>query len=109
MLSFYRIPRGVNKRWIESEITSFGMKVRIRKIPLGELANSVYAQGSRGLGVLDLEKMNIALLSKWLWKLFNEDGIWQKILRTKYLQKQTICQAVAKKWGLPFLAGVNGD
>jgi hypothetical protein len=51
------------------------MKVRIRKIPLGELANSVYAQGSRGLGVLDLEKMIIALLSKWLWKLFNEDGI----------------------------------
>jgi hypothetical protein len=49
--------------------------VRIRKIPLGELANGVYAQGSRGLGVLDLEKMIIALLSKWLWKLFNEDGI----------------------------------
>jgi hypothetical protein len=28
-----------------------------------------------GLGVLDLEKMNIALLAKWLWKLFNEHGI----------------------------------
>jgi hypothetical protein len=43
-----------------------------------------------GLGVLDLEKMNIALLSKWLWKLFNEDGIWQQILRKKYLQKQNL-------------------
>jgi hypothetical protein len=34
-----------------------------------------------GLGVLDLDKMSIALLAKWIWKLFNEDGIWQKILR----------------------------
>jgi hypothetical protein len=44
-----------------------------------------------GLGVLDLEKMNIALLPKRLWKLFNEDGIWQQILRKKYLIKQTLC------------------
>lgn len=31
-----------------------------------------------GLGVLDLELMNVALLTKWLWKLFNEQGLWQK-------------------------------
>lgn len=28
-----------------------------------------------GLGVSDLELMNIALLAKWLWKLFNVDGL----------------------------------
>jgi hypothetical protein len=29
-----------------------------------------------GLGILDLDVMNISLLSKWLWKLFNEKGDW---------------------------------
>jgi hypothetical protein len=58
-----------------------------------------------GLGVLDLEKMNIALLSKWLWKLFNEDGIWQQILRKKYLQKK-LCHAVAKNGDSHFWQGL---
>jgi hypothetical protein len=38
-----------------------------------------------GLGVLNLDIMNICLLCKWLWKLENEDGAWQSILRKKYL------------------------
>jgi hypothetical protein len=29
-----------------------------------------------GLGVLNLELMNISLLCKWLWKLENEEGLW---------------------------------
>jgi hypothetical protein len=40
--------------------------------------------------------MNISLLSKWLWKLFNEKGVWQSILIGKYLRKITLEQAVAK-------------
>jgi hypothetical protein len=49
-----------------------------------------------GLGILDLDIMNIPLLSKWLWKLFNEKGVWQSILIGKYLRKITLEQAVAK-------------
>jgi hypothetical protein len=30
------------------------------------------------------------LLSKWLFKLMNEDGQWQQILRKKYLTNQTL-------------------
>jgi hypothetical protein len=59
-----------------------------------------------GLGILDLEKMNIALLAKWIWKIFNEDGIWQQILRKKYLQKQTLCQAVTKNGDSHFWQGL---
>jgi hypothetical protein len=59
-----------------------------------------------GLWVLDLEKMNIVLLSKCLWKLFNEDGIWKKNLRRKYLQKQTLCHAVAKNGDSCFWQGL---
>jgi hypothetical protein len=29
-----------------------------------------------GLGVVDLEVMNICLISKWFWKIENSDGIW---------------------------------
>jgi len=38
------------------------------------------------------------LLSKWLFKLINEEGIWQSLLRNKYLKNQTIAQ-VEKKAG----------
>ena len=38
------------------------------------------------------------MLSKWLFKLINEEGIWQSLLRNKYLKNQTIAQ-VEKKAG----------
>jgi hypothetical protein len=30
--------------------------------------------------------MNLSLLCKWWWKLENEIGLWQEIVRTKYMQ-----------------------
>jgi hypothetical protein len=38
-----------------------------------------------GLGVTNLAIKNICLLGKWFFKLLNEDGIWQQILKNKYL------------------------
>ena len=35
-----------------------------------------------GLGIEDIWKMDIRLLSKWWWKLETEDGIWQTWLQT---------------------------
>jgi hypothetical protein len=32
-----------------------------------------------GLGVSNLVVKNIFLLSKWLYKLLNEDGMWQQL------------------------------
>jgi hypothetical protein len=49
-----------------------------------------------GLGVLNIEVQNKCLLSKWLFKLINEDGMWQEILRKKYLSNQTIGKAQKK-------------
>jgi hypothetical protein len=43
--------------------------------------NSVCSPKSqRGLGVLNLENMNDALLTKWLWNIENSNGLWQKII-----------------------------
>jgi hypothetical protein len=35
--------------------------------------------------------MNISLLCKWWWRLDIEDGLWQKIVRFKYLRNDSIC------------------
>jgi len=42
------------------------------------------------LGIKDLRRMNISLLCKWWWKVENGEGIWQEIVRRKYLKKAMI-------------------
>lgn len=43
-----------------------------------------------GLGIKDLKRMNISLLCKWWWKLEREGGLWQHIVKYKYMQNKTI-------------------
>jgi hypothetical protein len=43
-----------------------------------------------GLGIKDIRKMNVSLLCKWWWKLEKENGLWQELVRAKYLQNKTI-------------------
>jgi hypothetical protein len=44
-----------------------------------------------GLGIINSKKMNIALMLKWVWKLFQQDNpIWAQILRTKYTSVDNI-------------------
>jgi hypothetical protein len=35
--------------------------------------------------------MNISLLCKWWWMLEKEDGLWQEIVREKYIKQSPIC------------------
>jgi hypothetical protein len=44
------------------------------------------------LGILDLDLLNRCLLGKWLFKLISEEGMWQTLLRNKYLKDRTITQ-----------------
>jgi hypothetical protein len=50
--------------------------------------------------------MNISLLAKWLWKLFNEDGMWQRILKGKYLSSKTLGQVESKHGDSHFWQGL---
>jgi hypothetical protein len=43
-----------------------------------------------GLGIHDLEVKNIAFLGKWLFRLLTEDGIWQTLLRQKYVGSKAL-------------------
>ena len=45
-----------------------------------------------GLGILSLDVQNKFLLSKWLFRLINENGVWQQLLWRKYLRHKTIIQ-----------------
>jgi len=45
---------------------------------------------------MNLETQNKCLLSKWLFKLTNEDGIWQQLLRKKNLEYKTLTQVERK-------------
>jgi hypothetical protein len=35
--------------------------------------------------------MNVSLLCKWLWRLGTESGIWQEIIKYKYLKHDSVC------------------
>lgn len=41
--------------------------------------------------------MNISLLCKWWWRLETEDGLWQKIIRYKYLRNKSVCSVKHKQ------------
>ena len=43
-----------------------------------------------GLGIKNIHKMNISLLCKWWRKLEVEEGLWQQIVRHKYLLNDTV-------------------
>ena len=48
----------------------------------------------------------MCLLSKWLYKLLHEEGVWQEILQNKYLNNKTLSQVEAKPTDSPFWKGL---
>jgi hypothetical protein len=44
-----------------------------------------------GLGFRDLRWMNVSLLCKWWWLLKTGEGLWQDIVRLKYVKSFSIC------------------
>jgi hypothetical protein len=48
-----------------------------------------------GLGITNLAVKNICLLSKWFYRLLNEDGVWQQ-LQNKYFGGKSLTQVQGK-------------
>lgn len=59
-----------------------------------------------GLGILNLEIQNVCLQSKWLYKLIDEDGILQELLRKKYLNHKTTGEVQWKPGDSHFWSGL---
>jgi hypothetical protein len=51
--------------------------------------------------VLNLNKMNDALLAKWIWNLENSNGLWQNIIK-KYVKGMPIISVKKDKMILTF-------
>jgi hypothetical protein len=72
-------------------------------------------KSSGGLGLLNSKKMNIALLSKWVWKLYQDDeSIWATIIRANKSKARILDrnnEKVTNKIGLhlPILPIVAGQ
>ena len=58
------------------------------------------------LGIHDVQVKNEALLSKWLFKLLTEDGVWQTIPRNKYLGHKAVSHAYWKPGDSHLWAGL---
>ena len=93
MLSFFEIPKEVLKRLDFYRSRFFWQsEEHKKKYRLAKWSAVCSPKDQGGLGVLNLDVYKKYLLSKWLFKLINEDGLWQKLLRRKYLRNRTITQ-----------------
>jgi hypothetical protein len=62
-----------------------------------------------GLGIINSRYMNIALMSKWIWRLFDpseQDNLWFKLLQAKYVNADNIF-ASSTQGGSQFWRSIN--
>jgi len=107
MMSFFEIPRGVLEK-IDCFRSRFywqndqhNRKYRLVK---WNLICQPKLQG--GLGVQNLDIQNKCLMSKWLFKLCNEDGLWQQLLQNKYIRDKTLGNCSKKPTDSHFSKGL---
>jgi len=50
-----------------------------------------------GLGIKNIWKMNISLLCKWWWKLEHEVGLWQTIVKAKYMGGNSLIASIKNR------------
>ncbi|KAK1607661.1 hypothetical protein QYE76_031334 [Lolium multiflorum] len=56
-----------------------------------------------GLGILNTRHMNIALMLKWVWKLYhNADGLWADLIKAKYLGEHDLFSPLVPTKGSQF-------
>ena len=93
MMSFFSIPKGVIKTldYFRSRFFWQGDENK-KKYRLAKWSILCQPKDQGGIGILDLNTMNRALLSKWLYKLLTSDGMWQQLLRNKYIGSKSLAQ-----------------
>ena len=107
MISFFQLPKGVLHRldYFRSRFFWQGDSEK-KKYRLAKWNIVCRPKDQGGLGIHDLEVKNRALLGKWLFKLLTEDGVWQTILRRKYIGSKALSQVAWKAGDSHFWAGL---
>ncbi|KAK1320825.1 hypothetical protein QJS10_CPA03g01353 [Acorus calamus] len=86
-LSVFKIPKGVLARIdaIRKRFLWCGLAAAPKKVHLVKWEVVCSSKQEGGLGVLNLEDMNKALLSKWIWRcLSNQSIIWRSVVEARY-------------------------
>ena len=93
MISFFQLPKGVLNRldYLRSRFFLQGDNEK-RKYLLAKWSVVCRPKDQGGLGIHDLEVKNATLLGKWLFKLLSEEGVWQTLLRRKYVGPKEVSQ-----------------
>jgi hypothetical protein len=107
LLSFFEIPKGVRKRLDFYRSRFFWQSDGQKKKYILTKWNIVCIpkdQGGLGIEVLDIK--NKCLLSKWIFKLLSEQGVWQELLSKKYLGSKYLLQVQVKPTDSPFWKGI---
>jgi hypothetical protein len=107
MLSFLQIPKGVLKRLDYYRSRFFWQSdENKKKYRLTKWNIICRPKDQGGLGIEVLELKNKCLLSKWLFKLLNEEGVWQELIHNKYLTQKTLAEVRVKPTDSPFWKGL---
>jgi hypothetical protein len=100
VLSFFEIPKSVRKIldffrshffWQSDNLKK---KYRLRKWNI--ICCRPMDQGVLGIEVLEIK--NKCLLNNWLFKLLNEQGVWQELLHSKYLCQTKLYPKYKSNW-----------
>ena len=107
MMSFFEIPKGILKRldFYRSRFFWLGNNDK-RKYRLAKWDIICRPKDQGGLEITNLWIQNKCLLSKWLFKLLNEEGTWQTLLRNKYLSSKCLSQVHIRPGDSHFLKGL---
>jgi hypothetical protein len=107
MISFFQLPKGILHRldYLRSRFFWQGDSEK-KKYRLTKWNVVCRPKDQGGLGIHDLELKNKALLGKWLARFLTEDGVWQNLLRRKYVGSKAISQVSWKPGDSHFWAGI---
>ena len=107
MISFFQLPKGVLQRldYFRSRFFWQG-DCEKKKYRLAKWNVVCRPKDQGGLGIHDLQIKNTALLSKWLFKLLTEDGVWQTLLKRKYIGTSALSQVYWKPGDSHFWSGL---
>lgn len=107
MMSFFEIPKGVLTKLDHYRLRFFwqgGSDNKKYHLAKWDILCRPRDQG--GLGIINLDIQNRCLLSKWIVNLLNTQGVWQSLLRNKYLGSKTLTQVQVKPNDSHFCRGL---
>jgi hypothetical protein len=107
MMSFFEIPPGVLKKLDTIRYKFFWEgDSHKKKYHLAKWDILYLPKDQGGMGITNLHIKNICLLSKWLYRLLNEEGVWQQLLINKYFSMKSLTQTQGRPGDSHFWAGL---